>query len=112
MPLPLGEMILPADMQGTVIADEPCPPIKSGRGAGGSGDGDPPEFERARTDPCRRAGKEERVRPTGNHPFYSVDRSQWVAAEGLREGEHLQGIQGRLTLLHSERLPGVHASTT
>ncbi|GAB6188181.1 hypothetical protein JCM17478_36830 [Thermopirellula anaerolimosa] len=53
-------------------------------------------------------GRQERVRPTGSHKFYSLDRGDFIPTEALREGEHLQGIAGRLTLLRRERVPGVH----
>jgi hypothetical protein len=107
MPLPLGEMILPADMLGTVIADEPCPPILSGPGRVVLATTTHLTAQVIELTLADEHGRQEPVRATANHPFYSVDRSEWVAAERLGEGEHIQGIEGRLTLLHSERLPGV-----
>ena len=86
MPLPLGEVILPADLEGTVIADEPCPPIPSGPGRvvlAAVSHLAANVFELTLAD---EQAREERVRPSGNHPFYSVDRSQWIAVEDLRAG--------------------------
>jgi hypothetical protein len=39
-------------------------------------------------------GEEKPLRVTGTHPFWSVDREEWVAVEELRTGERLQGKDG------------------
>jgi hypothetical protein len=108
MPFALVEIGLPADMRGKVIANEPCPPIESGQGRVVLATTTQLNAHVVELTVADEHGQQEPVRATANHPFYSADRSQWVAAGELREGEHLQGIQGRLTLLRSERLPGIH----
>ena len=39
-------------------------------------------------------GEHETIGTTGNHPFWSVDRQEFVQAGSLRKGEHLRTIHG------------------
>ena len=90
-----------------VDAIEPCPPI-----AGGPGKVvlttvnhlNRYVFAMQLTDP---AGRNEMVRATGFHKFYSADRKQWVWVEDLHSGEHVPGFAGLLTITSVERTPGV-----
>jgi YD repeat-containing protein len=109
-PLPLDtlEMGLPEGMTGKVIDILPCPPIKSGRGrvvlttinrlARGV-------IELTLRDS---RGQEETLRPTGEHLFYSVTQGEWLSAEELQPGEHLDGIKGTVTVTAITTLPGTH----
>jgi hypothetical protein len=108
MPLPQDEMLQRGELLGTVVADEPCPPIQAGQGRVVLATTTQLNAHVLELTLADEQGRQEPVRSTANHPFYSADRAEWVAAEDLREGEHLQGIEGRLRLLRSERLPGVH----
>ncbi len=108
LPLDLQEMGLPGSLRAVVTANEPCPPVASGPGRvvlTTVNHLNASVLELALVDG---RGRQEQLRPTGSHKFFSEDRQEFVAAEELREGEHLQGIGGRLTLLRADRLPGVH----
>jgi hypothetical protein len=109
-PLPLDtlEMGLPEGMTGKVIDILPCPTIKSGRG-------------RVVLTTINRLARgvieltlrnshdrEETLRPTGEHLFYSVTQGDWLSAEELQPGEHLDGINGTVTVTSIATLPGTH----
>jgi hypothetical protein len=54
-------------------------------------------------------GRQEQVRPTGSHKFYSVSRKAWVSAKDLELGEELRDVSGcRLTVCDRTRLRGTH----
>src|SRR5205823_4986766 len=53
-------------------------------------------------------GQTETVRSTGPHRFFSETRSDWVAAEELREGEQLSGVAGPVTVAAIKPFPGTH----
>jgi len=108
LPLDLQEMGLSESLRAEVTANAPCPPIARGPGRvvlTTVNHLNPDGWELTLAD---ERGRQERLRPTGSHKFYSLDRNEFIPAEDLREGERLQGVNGRLTLLHRERLPGVH----
>ena len=44
-------------------------------------------------------GSTEPIRCTGNHPFWSEDRRQFVRADALKIGEHLSSLHGPATLV-------------
>lgn len=46
---------------------------------------------------------------TGNHPLWSIDRSDWVAAEELVPGDRIKSLLGSTKLVCKERVPGIHA---
>jgi hypothetical protein len=90
------------------MADQPCPPIAAGPGrivltTVNHLNSDVLELTLADAH-----GRQEAVRPTGAHRFYSADRNDWVAAGSLRQGERLQGVDGALTVVGSARFPGAH----
>ncbi|MGI6416364.1 MAG: polymorphic toxin-type HINT domain-containing protein [Thermoguttaceae bacterium] len=108
LPLDLQEMGLPGSLRAVVTANEPCPPVASGPGRVVLTTVNHLNASVLELTLVDGRGRQERLRPTGSHKFFSDDRREFVAAEELREGEHLQGIGGRLTLLRADRLPGVH----
>jgi hypothetical protein len=108
LPLDLVEMGMPADLRAKVVAVEPCPPIRSGSGSVVLTTVDhlnPYVMELTVAD---QRGREEKVRPTGYHKFYSATRRAWVSTEDLRPGESLQGVSGPLHVVALSRLPGTH----
>src|SRR5262249_31175979 len=52
--------------------------------------------------------RQEVLRPTGFHKFYSETRDEWVSAEDLADGETLRGVDGPVTVANFTRYPGVH----
>ncbi|MBI4604692.1 MAG: hypothetical protein HY721_22245 [Planctomycetes bacterium] len=52
------------------------------------------------------AGCAEILRPTGYHPFYSLDRRDWVAARDLRPGERVEAGDGAATVASVRLIPG------
>ncbi len=95
IPLDLVEMGLPPDMRAQVVAIAPCPPIASGPGrcvltTVNSLSRDVWELTVRCAD-----DREETIRCTGNHKFYSETRRGWVSAKDLRATEELDGATGR-----------------
>jgi len=109
-PLPLDtlEMGLPEGMTGKVLDILPCPKIKSGRGrvvlttVNRMAQGVLELTLRAAN------GQEETLRPTGEHLFYSVSHGEWLPADQLQPGEHLDGVNGTVTVTAITTLPGTH----
>ena len=54
------------------------------------------------------SGREETLRPTDNHLFYSISQGEWLPAEQLHAGEHLNGIDGNVTITSITQIPGTH----
>ena len=78
LPLDLHEMGLPESLQAEVTANEPCPPLSRGPGRvvlTTVNHLNPNVLELTLVDP---QGRQERVRPTGSHKFYSEDRQEFV----------------------------------
>jgi hypothetical protein len=76
-----------------VVSIEPCPPIQPGKGNVITGrfihevdQGDVVEL--------RFAQQSEATRVTKNHPYWSVDRQQFIPAAELREGEQVESLTG------------------
>jgi hypothetical protein len=109
-PLPLDtlEMGLPEGMTAKVLDILPCPKIQSGRGrvvlttVNRLAQGVIELTLRASN------GQEETLRPTGEHLFYSVSHGEWLPADQLQPGEHLDGVNGTVTVTAITTLPGTH----
>ncbi|MGI6416369.1 MAG: polymorphic toxin-type HINT domain-containing protein [Thermoguttaceae bacterium] len=108
LPLDLQEMGLPGSLRAVVTANEPCPPVASGPGRVVLTTVNHLNANVLELTLADGRGRQERLRPTGSHKFFSEDRQEFVAAEELRQREHLRGASGRLTLLRAERATGVH----
>ncbi|MCA9118588.1 MAG: hypothetical protein H6822_03895 [Planctomycetaceae bacterium] len=108
LPLETVEMNLPFGMTGKVLDILPCPPIERGRGrvvlttvnrlARGV-------IELTLRDAN---GREDTLRPTDEHLFYSASRGNWLSAGELQVGEHLDGVNGRITVAAITPLEGTH----
>ena len=79
-----------------VLDIEACPPVRSGEGRvvtatfhHNSGD----VIDLVVADEIDQ-GEHETIGTTSNHPFWSVDRQEYVQAGSLRKGEHLRTIHG------------------
>ena len=53
-------------------------------------------------------GLDKPIGATSVHPFWSLDRKNWVAVEELAIGERVKTIEGVSTLLSKEKLEGQH----
>ncbi|MCA9118586.1 MAG: hypothetical protein H6822_03885 [Planctomycetaceae bacterium] len=108
LPLETVEMNLPVGMTGKVLDILPCPEIERGRGrvvlttvnrlARGV-------IELTLRDAD---GKEETLRPTDEHLFYSVSQGDWLSAGELQVGERLNGTSGPITIAAITPLEGTH----
>src|SRR5487761_1215010 len=106
IPCDLEELALPLDLHGTVTAIEPCPMLEDGLG----------HLVQLTVNHLNNtvydlvvaesAGRSETINPTGIHRFYSDTRRDWVAAQNLRIGETLRGLDGPLTVARLSRRPG------
>jgi hypothetical protein len=107
IPLDLEELGLP-DVLGKVLAIEPCPPVPPGPGrviltTVNHLNADVHELT------IRDAqGRQETIRTTGGHKFYSATRTAWVSATDLEPGEQLHGLGGPVHIVSRARLPGIH----
>ena len=75
-----------------VLAIEPCPPIAPGNGRVVTG-----TYRHASAttfDIYVDGNRLESIGTTGNHPFWSVDRQDFVPAQQLKQGERLRTLQG------------------
>ena len=79
------------DGQAELLAVGPCPPIRPGHGPIVTG-----TFRHASAQivDVRVTGLDEPIGATGNHPFWSADRQQFVRADELRHGERVRTAQG------------------
>ena len=50
----------------------------------------------------------EKLRPTGRHPLYSLDRDDWVRVQDLQIGERLQTAEGAVAVEALEKVRGLH----
>ena len=50
----------------------------------------------------------EKLRPTGRHPLYSLDRNDWVRVQDLQIGERLQTAEGAVAVEALEKVRGLH----
>ena len=50
----------------------------------------------------------EKLRPTGRHPLYSLDRNDWVRVQELQIGERLQTAEGAVAVEALEKVRGLH----
>lgn len=108
LPLALVETGLPEGLKARVVANESCPAIPSGAGCvvlTTVNHLNPAVYELTLSDP---QGRQERVRSTGFHKFYSDTRQEWVSAKGLRQDEQLRGLTRLVSVLQIESVPGVH----
>ena len=108
IPLDLVEMDMPAEMHAEIVAIEPCPEIEDGAG----------RVVLTTVNHLNRivmeltvrdvVGDQTKIRPTAPHRFYSDTRRDWVATRNLQPGEVLRGLDGPLTVVGLERVPGTH----
>jgi len=81
----------------------PCPEIKPGRGsvitATFKHESDGNLFD------LRLAGQAEATIVTGNHPYWSLDRAEYVEVANLREGERVNTAFGETTVASVTRVP-------
>ena len=107
-PLEGEELYRSSEIEGTIVAIEPCPEIESGPGhvvltTLNHLNRDLYEFKLQDS-----AGRIEKLNPTGLHRLYSEDRKEWTPAEWLEVGEQLRGVDGPLQVISKKQLPGVH----
>jgi hypothetical protein len=108
LPLDLVEMGMPEDLQGEVLAIEPCPPIKAGPGRVVLTTVNHLNAYVLELTVENSQGHRDTIRPTGFHRFYRASDEQWVSAEDLKGEDVLQGQQGLLRVVGNTRVPGVH----
>ena len=87
-----------------VLAVEPCPEIESGPGRVVTG-----TFRHAggQAYDLKLEGEPAPLGVTSTHPFWSVDRQDWIPAEELREGETLQTLTGPTRVQSFKKRPGL-----
>lgn len=83
------------DGNATVLAIETCPQIERGEGRVVTGTF---RHEAALVYDLRISGETKPIGTTGNHPFWSEDRQDFVPAAELRNGEQLRTLQGLATV--------------
>jgi hypothetical protein len=108
MPLDLTEMGIPTDLPTRVVANERCPRLQTGPGrilTSTVNHLHPQVIEHSLRN---YDGRQETVRPTAPHKFYSESRGTWVSAVDLRRGERLRGVGGSVTVTGMAPVPGVH----
>ena len=108
IPLDLAEMGVPPEQTGRVIDIQPCPPIESGTGRVVLTTVNHLNQDVRELTLRDAKGREEAVRPTGLHKFYSVTRGQWLSASELQLGERLDGLSGVVTVTGVRSIPGTH----
>jgi RHS repeat-associated protein len=108
IPLDLVEMGLPETLFGTVEAVESCPRIAEAPGRIVLTTVNHLNPHVVELTVRNGVGKTERIRPTANHRFFSLDRKSWQMARDLAVGERLNGLGTDLTVLSVVRVPGVH----
>jgi hypothetical protein len=106
LPLDLVEMGLPIDLQAKVLAIERCPPLETGPGRTVLTTVNHLNRDVVELTIRDAQGREETIRPTGLHKFYSATRDDWLSATDLETGEQLDGLDGRVTVTGHCHLPG------
>jgi hypothetical protein len=107
IPLDLEELGLP-DVLGKVLAIEPCPPVPPGPGRVILTTVNHLNADVHELTIRDASGRQETIRTTGGHKFYSATRTAWVSATDLEPGEQLHGLGGPVDVVSRARLPGVH----
>ena len=109
-PLPIDalEMGLPEDLTGKVLDILPCPPLRAGPGRVVLTTVDHLNKDVVELTLRNADGETETLRPTGTHKFYSVTHGEWLSASQLAKGEHLDGTNGKVTVVDIKHLPGTH----
>ena len=82
-----------------LMAVEPCPPVEAGPGRVVTAEF---QFSQGEVFHLWVAGEPGPIKVTERHPFWSVDREDWVPAEELRLGERLQAVGGTAVVLGFE----------
>jgi len=108
LPLDLLEMGLPDSLQGTVIDVQLCPKPKDGTGRLVLTTVNHLNRDVIELTMRNSRGRQETLRPTGTHKFYSVTRNEWLSASELQEGEQLDGYDGVISVASVEQIPGTH----
>jgi hypothetical protein len=84
------------DGHAQVLTIGACPPVKRGQGHVVTATF---RHHAVSTVHLRIEGSAEPIRCTGNHPFWSEDRRQFVRADALKIGEHLSSLDGPAALV-------------
>jgi hypothetical protein len=108
LPLDLVEMGLPMDLQAKVLAIERCPPLEAGPGRTVLTTVNHLNRDVVEVTIRDAQGREERIRPTGLHKFYSATRDDWLSAADLEIGEQLDGLNGLHTVVALRPISGTH----
>jgi hypothetical protein len=82
-----------------------CPPVKRGQGHVVTATF---RHHAVSTVHLQIEGSTEPIRCTGNHPFWSEDRRQFVRADALKIGEHLSSLHGPAALVSRTDQPNPH----
>ncbi|MCA9118590.1 MAG: hypothetical protein H6822_03905 [Planctomycetaceae bacterium] len=108
LPLETVEMNLPAGMIGKVLDILPCPEIERGRGRVVLTTVNRLARGVIELTPRDATGREETLRPTDEHLFYSASQGDWLSAGELQVGERLNGTSGPITIAAITPLSGTH----
>ena len=108
LPVDTHEIGVPEDLLGKVLDILPCPPMRAGPGRVVL-----TTVNHLNTDVVELTlrdsrGETETLRPTAIHLFYSTSHGEWIPASRLANGERLDGVDGKVTVVDVTRLPGTH----
>ena len=107
-PLDLVEMGLPEALETTVLDERPCPALEEGPGRVVLTTVNHLNDDVWRLTAVSSSGRQEELRPTGFHKFYSETRGDWVSTKDIHDNEVIRGRAGPLTVVAKTQLPGTH----
>ncbi|QDU08161.1 polymorphic toxin-type HINT domain-containing protein [Gimesia aquarii] len=87
------------DGNATVLSIEACPPIAANPGPGFQVVTGTFQHQAAKILDIAVEGESKPISTTPNHPFWSVDRQEFVRADSLTVGERLQSLNGITTVM-------------
>ncbi len=108
IPFDLRDMGLPEQLRARVVDIQPCPPIPPGPGQIVLTTINHLHNDVVELIVRDQRGRQEAIRPTGFHKFYSETRGSWVSAEDLQNDEVLASRHGPITVVSRSRVPGIH----
>jgi len=94
------------DGHANVLAIEPCPPIEPAGDLGGRVITGTFRHQVSASISLSIAGQAEPILCTGNHPFWSEDRHNFVRADSLQPNETLRTTTGTTTVTSLSHIPG------
>ncbi len=94
------------DGHANVLAIEPCPPIEPAGDLGGRIITGTFRHQVSASISLSIAGQPEPILCTGNHPFWSEDRHDFVRADSLQPNEALRTTAGTTTVTSLSQIPG------